>query len=79
MFCAGLFFFGGSVEPIENPYMAFDFDSPAAFQEWFSAVDNVLLDCDGVLWAGSSPIPGAAAAVARMRHAGKRVFFVVRF
>ena len=48
-----------------------------AFGPWFAALDNVLLDCDGVLWAGSSSIPGAADAVAAMRGAGKRVFFVV--
>ena len=38
--------------------------------------DNWLLDCDGVLWKGGSPIPGAAAAIQALRDAGKRVNFV---
>lgn len=34
------------------------------------------LDLDGVLWRGDAPVPGAAAAVARLRAAGTRVVFV---
>lgn len=34
------------------------------------------LDLDGVVWLGARPIPGAAAAVARLRAAGERVAFV---
>jgi 4-nitrophenyl phosphatase len=33
------------------------------------------LDLDGVLWLGDTPIPGAAAAVARLREAGEPVVF----
>lgn len=33
------------------------------------------LDLDGVLWLGEAPIPGAAAAVARLRAAGHAVVF----
>jgi HAD superfamily hydrolase (TIGR01450 family) len=35
-----------------------------------------VLDLDGVVWRGSEPIPGAADAVARVRAAGERVWFV---
>jgi HAD superfamily hydrolase (TIGR01450 family) len=34
------------------------------------------LDLDGVVWLADRPIPGAAAAVARLRDAGHRVVFV---
>jgi HAD superfamily hydrolase (TIGR01450 family) len=34
-----------------------------------------VLDLDGVIWLGDQPIPGAAAAVARLRAAGRRVLF----
>lgn len=34
-----------------------------------------VLDLDGVLWLAAEPIPGAAAAVARLRRAGHRVLF----
>jgi HAD superfamily hydrolase (TIGR01450 family) len=34
------------------------------------------LDLDGVLWRGSVPIEGSAAAVARLRAAGHRVVFL---
>jgi len=48
----------------------------AAFTEWFAGVEAVLLDCDGVIWRGATPIPGAAEAVEALRTAGKRVVFV---
>jgi len=35
-----------------------------------------VLDCDGVIWLGNRPIAGAAAAVARVRAAGRRVVFL---
>ena len=38
--------------------------------------DAVALDLDGVLWLDREPIPGAAAAVAALRDAGRRVCFV---
>jgi glycerol 3-phosphatase-2 len=38
--------------------------------------DPWALDLDGVLWRGSTPIPGSAAAVARLRAAGHRVVFL---
>lgn len=33
-------------------------------------------DLDGVVWRGEEPIPGAAAAIARIRGAGLRVAFI---
>lgn len=36
----------------------------------------VALDLDGVLWRGDTAIPGSAAAVDRLRAAGRRVVFV---
>jgi 4-nitrophenyl phosphatase len=34
-----------------------------------------VLDLDGVVWLGESPLPGAAAAVERLRAAGETVLF----
>ncbi len=34
-----------------------------------------VLDLDGVVWRGESPLPGAAAAVERLRAAGEKVLF----
>jgi glycerol-1-phosphatase len=36
----------------------------------------IVLDCDGVLWLGDEPLPGAADAVARFRAAGLAVGFL---
>ena len=42
-----------------------------------SSADAVIVcDLDGVLWRGETPIPGAAEAVARLRAAGRRVWFL---
>jgi len=41
-----------------------------------AGTDAFLFDCDGVLWQGDTPLPGAAAAVMHLRAQGKRVFFV---
>jgi 4-nitrophenyl phosphatase len=35
-----------------------------------------VLDLDGVVWLADQPVPGAAAAVGRLRAAGERVLFV---
>ncbi|KAA0153208.1 hypothetical protein FNF29_03396 [Cafeteria roenbergensis] len=48
----------------------------ATFRSWLDGVDAVLLDCDGVIWRGTTPIPGALAAIDALRAAGKRVVFV---
>jgi 4-nitrophenyl phosphatase len=36
---------------------------------------GLALDLDGVVWLGDQPVPGAAAAVARLREAGHDVLF----
>jgi phosphoglycolate/pyridoxal phosphate phosphatase family enzyme len=41
-----------------------------------SDVDLIVFDCDGVLWHGTTPVPGAAEALASLAKAGKRLFFV---
>lgn len=46
------------------------------WQEWINGIDAFLLDCDGVLWRGDAPIPGASDMVAMLRSMGKRVIFV---
>ena len=40
------------------------------------ATDNFVFDCDGVLYTPEGAVPGAAEALASLRAAGKRVFFV---
>ncbi|XP_043930078.1 glycerol-3-phosphate phosphatase [Protopterus annectens] len=48
----------------------------ALTQELLKSVDNVLFDCDGVLWHGDSAIAGASEVVKLLRKKNKRVFFV---
>lgn len=50
--------------------------SPAEGRAWFSSLDTWLLDCDGVVWRGSSGVPGVSSAVAALARAGKSVYFV---
>jgi glycerol-1-phosphatase len=38
-----------------------------------------ILDLDGVVWRGDQAIPGAAAAIARLRDGGEEVGFVTNF
>ena len=38
--------------------------------------DHLLLDLDGTVWVGDSPVPGAIEAVAALREAGKAVLFL---
>src|SRR3712207_2808360 len=35
-----------------------------------------VIDLDGVIWLGATPIPGSAEAIARLRAAGEDVLFV---
>lgn len=44
--------------------------------EFLQSFDTVLVDCDGVLWHGTVPIPGASDALTKFRKMGKKVFFV---
>eukprot|EP00164_Ancoracysta_twista_P001902 GFYU01002498.1.p1 GENE.GFYU01002498.1~~GFYU01002498.1.p1 ORF type:complete len:310 (+),score=66.08 GFYU01002498.1:96-1025(+) len=38
--------------------------------------DAFMFDCDGVLWRGADPIPGAKETLEMLMSAGKKVFFV---
>lgn len=38
--------------------------------------DSVVLDLDGCVWVGEVSTPGAAEAIAELRHAGKRIVFL---
>ena len=38
--------------------------------------DGFIFDCDGVLWTGDVPIPGAVEAIAALQRAGKIVAFM---
>lgn len=38
--------------------------------------DNFLFDCDGVLWSGTSSLPGVASVLQKLRERGKRILFV---
>ncbi len=41
----------------------------------FARFSAFLLDCDGVLWRGREPIPGAREAVETLRASGRKVLF----
>lgn len=45
-------------------------------KQQFLFFDAFILDCDGVLWRGESPIPGSREAVRALKAAGKAVIFV---
>mmetsp|Transcript_32166 Transcript_32166/g.77076 ORF Transcript_32166/g.77076 Transcript_32166/m.77076 type:complete len:308 (+) Transcript_32166:9-932(+) len=47
-----------------------------SLQQLASSVDAFIFDCDGVLWRGDEPIPGAREAVAALRQQGKKIFFI---
>lgn len=39
-------------------------------------VDNIIFDCDGVIWTGDSPVPGAKKALERLQALGKKTIYV---
>ncbi|MBN3303951.1 PGP phosphatase, partial [Amia calva] len=45
-------------------------------RELLESVDDVLFDCDGVIWRGDQAIPGAPEVINLLKKNGKRVFFV---
>lgn len=42
----------------------------------FDQIEFVLCDLDGVVWLAREPVPGAPAAIERLRASGRRVLFV---
>lgn len=38
--------------------------------------DNIVFDCDGVLWNGNDPMPGAAETLKSLQAHGKNLYFV---
>lgn len=50
--------------------------SGPGIQQLLDTVDNVLFDCDGVIWRGDQVIQGAPEVINLLKKNGKRVFFV---
>lgn len=50
--------------------------SKSEYSDLIARYDTFLFDCDGVLWSGDDPIPGAKAVLDKLRLQGKRVVFV---
>ncbi|KAJ2778037.1 hypothetical protein H4R18_004836 [Coemansia javaensis] len=48
----------------------------ADYESLVDKYDTFLFDCDGVIWTGSTVIPGAPAALDLLRRRGKRLVFV---
>jgi 3-hydroxyisobutyrate dehydrogenase len=49
---------------------------PAAAGRRPPGYDGLIIDLDGVIWLGSQPVSGAAAAIARLRASGTRIIFL---
>ncbi|KAK2142602.1 hypothetical protein LSH36_934g00014 [Paralvinella palmiformis] len=45
-------------------------------QEFLALFDTVLTDCDGVLWHGSSALPGSPETIQKLHTMGKRIFYI---
>ena len=65
-------------KPVVEPSPMFDELSETDARAWMASVDTFLVDCDGVMWRGTVPIPGSSDTIDALRAAGKRVVFVVR-
>ncbi|XP_065599094.1 chronophin [Cyrtonyx montezumae] len=50
--------------------------SGAALREVLGSAQGLLFDCDGVLWAGESAVPGAPELLERLQRSGKAALFV---
>lgn len=61
---------------VEAPTATLPLDTAESIAAYIAAHDNFLLDCDGVLWAGGKPLPGAVETIEELRKAGKRVLFI---
>ncbi|GAQ80772.1 2-phosphoglycolate phosphatase [Klebsormidium nitens] len=47
-----------------------------AIQSMLASVDDIIFDCDGVLWHGDNLLPGVQDTLAALQRAGKRLFYV---
>jgi phosphoglycolate/pyridoxal phosphate phosphatase family enzyme len=47
-----------------------------ALRSFLNNVDSFLLDCDGVLWRGTEPIPGVSESLSLLRSLNKQLIFV---
>ncbi|XP_055385678.1 glycerol-3-phosphate phosphatase [Condylostylus longicornis] len=50
-------------------------EHPEKAKSWISTFDNVLCDCDGVLWLYDKEIEGSVKVVNRLKQIGKGVYF----
>ncbi|KAF2889499.1 hypothetical protein ILUMI_16674 [Ignelater luminosus] len=46
------------------------------FKQFLDSFDNVLCDCDGVIWLFQTPIPGVEESMTKLQEYGKRIRFV---
>lgn len=56
--------------------MAQELNTPAQYQTILDSYENLLFDCDGVVWEGSTLIPHVDKVLKHFRSLGKRIFFV---
>ena len=47
-----------------------------SFKDLIPKYDIFMFDCDGVLWSGGKPIPGAFETLQELEKIGKKVFFI---
>jgi len=45
-------------------------------QQFLDSFDNVISDCDGVLWRGGQPIEGSLEMIQKFIELGKKVFYI---
>ena len=45
----------------------------------FDSIRVFLFDCDGVIWKGKEPIPGAVDTLNKLKEKGKRIFYLVGY
>jgi len=50
-------------------------DNKSAVKDFLNSFDTILSDCDGVLWVNNGAVPGAPAALNKLRAMGKKICF----
>lgn len=53
-----------------------ELSTAADYQALLDKTDNVLFDCDGVIWEGDHLIEGVDTVLKHLRSLGKRIWFV---